>query len=131
MIEIANAVFLKDGRVLLAKRSAHRKNYANTWSFPGGHVETGETLEQALVRETREEIGVTPTGFAKLAEIDDPVAPAEVRYHLFIVQAWDGGMPTLLGEEHTELRWVGLADAGDLPGLALAAYRQIFRDLAR
>ena len=46
-----------DGRVLLAQRTEGRE-LANLWEFPGGKLEPGETPEQALVRELREELGV-------------------------------------------------------------------------
>lgn len=46
-------VVIRDGRVLLARRA--REPLQGQWSIPGGHVEWGETLEQAVVRELREE----------------------------------------------------------------------------
>lgn len=46
-------VVIRDGRVLLARRA--RAPLEGQWSIPGGHVEWGETLEQAVVRELREE----------------------------------------------------------------------------
>ncbi len=53
----AVALIDKDGRVLLSKRPAH-KQLGGLWEFPGGKVEPGETLEEALRREVREETGV-------------------------------------------------------------------------
>ena len=70
--QIVNALFLRDGAVLVAKRSPQRRVHANCWSFPGGHVEPGESLEAALVREAREEIGLTPRRFRELAIIPEP-----------------------------------------------------------
>jgi ADP-ribose pyrophosphatase YjhB (NUDIX family) len=56
---VVGAVLLEqDGAVLLLRRS--RPPRAGTWVFPGGFVELGETVEQAAVRECREEVGVTP-----------------------------------------------------------------------
>ena len=54
------AVALTDamGRVLLAQRPAE-KEHAGLWEFPGGKIEPGESPEAALVRELREELGVT------------------------------------------------------------------------
>ena len=46
-----------DGRVLIAQRP-EGKQLAGLWEFPGGKVETGETPEECLIRELREEIGI-------------------------------------------------------------------------
>src|SRR5437667_5927330 len=55
MTDIVNGLLLRNGAVLLARRSAGRQAYPNRWSFPGGHVEAGESLDDALIRELREE----------------------------------------------------------------------------
>lgn len=53
MRNIVNALFVRDGAVLLARRSPHRSTYAGLWSFPGGHVEPGEMLIEALALEQK------------------------------------------------------------------------------
>ena len=59
--EVVVAVaFDKDGRFLMTSRP-EGKVYAGYWEFPGGKVEAGETLEEALVREMKEELGVQVT----------------------------------------------------------------------
>jgi 8-oxo-dGTP pyrophosphatase MutT (NUDIX family) len=45
-----NALFVRGGKVLLARRRPYRAAYAGLWSFPGGHQEAGETLAEALLR---------------------------------------------------------------------------------
>ncbi|WP_163367739.1 NUDIX domain-containing protein, partial [Klebsiella aerogenes] len=56
--EVAVGVLLRpDGQFLLTSRPAG-KVYAGHWEFPGGKVEAGETVEQALARELREELGI-------------------------------------------------------------------------
>jgi ADP-ribose pyrophosphatase YjhB (NUDIX family) len=128
---IVNALFIRDGMVLLARRSPHRTTYPALWSFPGGHVEQDETLTDALIRELREEVGVVPTSFSFLTTITDPHAPETdpAIYHVYSVMAWDGGEPILLGDEHTELRWFPPTAAIALPDLALEEYRPLFRHL--
>lgn len=129
MTDIVNAVMLREACVLLARRSAARRAYPGLWSFPGGHVEAGESLEQALHRELGEEIGVVPIDCRLLAPIADPHAPGTI-YRLFAVTAWRGE-PTILDDEHSELRWVDLRAASRLGDLALEAYRPMFEELAR
>lgn len=123
---IVNALLLQGGNVLLARRSPERKAYPDLWSFPGGHVEAGETLTEALVRETAEEIGIVPLTYTVLGTIADPNAPAT--YHMFGVTSWKGE-PAILDDEHTELKWFALAEAASLPDLALEAYRPLLRGL--
>ena len=86
---VVNAVFIDNGAVLLARRSAHRAAYPGLWSFPGGHVEPRETLDAALVREVREEVGVVPTAWRRLRTITDPNASDAdpVVYHMYAVDA--------------------------------------------
>ena len=54
---IAAAIILHDGKLLLAQRKV--KEGSLSWQFPAGEVEPGESVEQAAVRETGEEVGLT------------------------------------------------------------------------
>jgi 8-oxo-dGTP diphosphatase len=125
--DIVNAVLVRGGCVLLARRSAARKAYPGLWSFPGGHVEGGESFEQALHRELREEVGIVPADYRPLAPIVDPNV-ATTTYRMYSVTAWYGE-PEILDEEHSELRWFPLNAAASLPDLALEAYRPLFDGL--
>jgi mutator protein MutT len=132
MRDIVNALLIRRGTVLLARRSPHRKAYPDLWSFPGGHVEKGESLAAALRRELREEIGIVPIDYRFVEAItdlntatDDPVS-----YHMYVVTAWQGGEPTILDTEHTELRWFTQAEAISLSDLALPEYRALLGNLA-
>ena len=126
--DFACAVLWRDGKVLLGLRSADKRTYPNCWDVFGGYVEAGETIEQELSRELAEEIGVAPVEFAKLSVIDEPdrARHGDGRYHMYIVTAWDGGEPRMLGEEHVDMRWFTPAEAAALPALALPEYRDVF-----
>ncbi|MHC5231088.1 NUDIX domain-containing protein [Brucella sp. LJL56] len=126
MPDIVNAVFIGPKGILLGRRSPDRRAYPNRWSFPGGHVEAGETFESALQREVNEELGLTLRSFSFLTSIK--VANPAASFHLYTVTAWDGH-PTIRDREHTELRWFTPQEACSLEDLALEEYRPLFRKL--
>ena len=88
--DVAVGVLLQpDGAYLLTSRP-EGKVYAGYWEFPGGKLEAGETVEQALRRELHEELGIT-IGMAepwKTQMVDYP--HALVRLHFCKVRQWDG-----------------------------------------
>ena len=88
-------------------------------------MKPGEALDVALVREVGEEIGVVPTAFRTIGTIADLNASPDdpVIYYLYVVEAWTGGEPVALGDEHAEQRWFEPEAAIKLPDLAPAEYR--------
>ena len=130
-IDIAGGLLCCQGRLLLGKRSGHRRAYPGVWDVPGGHVEVGETAEQTLVRELREEIGVTPTQWREVAVLLAPAMGDEddhvLRLHLFLVTGWCGEPRNLLPDEHEALAWFTLQDITRLR-LAHADYPRLFAE---
>ena len=118
------AILLKDGALLLGRRAPHR-SYPDCWDLIGGHVEPGETIEHAMIREVEEEIGVTPRQFGKLTSL----AADDIELHIYRVDAWTNGNPVLHGDEHVELQWFTVEKACALRNLATAEYIRIFREL--
>ena len=124
---VAGGLIVRAGRVLLGRRAPHRRICPDTWDMIGGHLEPGETLEQVLVRELREEIDVAPTVFSPVGMIDFTEEAGEaVHFHIFRVDAFTGA-PRLANPEHTALRWFSWAEALALPDLASGRYRPIFK----
>ena len=86
-IAFAVAVFVRDGRALLGHRHRDRRWYADCWDLVGGHVEPGETPEEAVRRECREEIGVEIEEFRPLPmAVSDP----NLDMSAFLVTQWQG-----------------------------------------
>ena len=96
--EVAVGVMLQpDGAFLLTSRP-EGKVYAGYWEFPGGKLETSETVEEALRRELHEELGIT-IGAAELWKtqlVDYP--HALVRLHFCKVRQWDGALQMREGQ---------------------------------
>jgi 8-oxo-dGTP diphosphatase len=115
----------------MVKRAPHKVWYPDHWDLVGGHVEPGESVEEALVREAQEEVGLTPVRFRWIAELSEPAGNdgADTRYHVYAVTEWDGGKPTLLGDEHTAMQWITIDNAVALDGIAHPQYPTIFREL--
>ena len=100
-----------DGRVLLAQRP-EGKSMAGLWEFPGGKVDPGETPEQALVRELKEELGID-TRSSCLA----PIAFASHSYDdfhllmpLFVCRIWEGKITAMEGQEFAWVRPMRMRD---------------------
>ena len=89
-VDVAVGVLIdRDGRFLLTSRP-EGKVYAGYWEFPGGKLEAGETVEQALRRELHEELGIT-IGDAQPWQIELVDYPhARVRLHFCKVYDWVG-----------------------------------------
>lgn len=130
-IDIAAGLLCYQDRLLLGKRSARRAAYPGVWDLPGGHVEAGETAEQALVRELREELGVMPIAWREWAVLRAPAMGHEtaslLRVHLFLVTQWHGEPRNLLPDEHDAVAWFTGDDAAKLT-LAHAEYPMLFRE---
>lgn len=93
-----------DGRVLMSQRPAG-KSHAGKWEFPGGKMETGETAEDTIIRELREELGIEPCksclqpfSFASFAYED-----FNLLMPLFLCRQWDGLVRPIEGQT---VRWV-------------------------
>jgi 8-oxo-dGTP diphosphatase len=113
--EVAVGILIDgQGRYLLTSRPAG-KAYAGYWEFPGGKLEAGESVEQALRRELQEEIGVT-IGEAPVwrdSMVDYPHALVHLQFCK--VTAWSGELHMREGQSH---RWERLPVACEpvLPG---------------
>lgn len=93
-----------DGRVLLARRP-QGKSMAGLWEFPGGKLAAGETPEEALIRELKEEldIDVTRSCLAPIAFASHAYQDVHLLMPLFACRVWKGMARPIEGQE---LKWV-------------------------
>ncbi len=109
------AVIVKGDKVLLVRRG--REPLLGQWSLPGGAVELGESLEQAIVREVKEETGlaIAPVKILKVFDRIERDSAGEVRFHYVLVDFLCTQNLTMSEDELlaasdvSELRWVPVA----------------------
>ena len=103
-IDVAVGILMKpNGDVLLGSRP-EGKPYAGYWEFPGGKVEAGEAVLDALKRAFAEEIGVRIISAEPWCGVEHVYPHAHVRLHFFISREWQGEPHALEGQQ---LAWQG------------------------
>jgi 8-oxo-dGTP diphosphatase len=115
-------VAIVDRRLLMIRRG--HGPAAGSWSVPGGRVQLGETLHEAVVREVAEETGLTVVVDSFLGWVERLDVDADEPSHFvildFTVAPLDPDAPLSAGDDAAEAAWVALADLGDyrlVPGL--------------
>ena len=115
-----SAAIVRDSKILVVRRA--RAPAHGLYSLPGGVVEIGETLTEAVTREVREETGMTiePVALAGFREAIVRDADSRVERHFIILcfaARWRAGEP-VLNEELDEARWIDPAELAQLPTTA-------------
>ena len=105
------ALIWRGDRFLACQRPAHKAR-GLLWEFVGGKVEPGETKEEALVRECREELGVTVRVGEVFTELTHVYPDLTVRLTLFHAAIPEGEPQKL---EHNDLRWITVGEMDDYP----------------
>jgi len=106
MLKVAAAILTLNGKVLIAKRKPDDK-LANKWEFPGGKIEAGESPEECLRREMREEFKVDVSVGRFFGESRYHYEHADIHLMAYLAR-WEKG--ELEPTSHSEYRWVRIDD---------------------
>ena len=104
-INVVAAVIVRDGRILATCRGYG--DMKGGWEFPGGKVEAGESREEALVREIREELDVTVDPFEHLCTVEYDYPAFHLSMACFLSRITSGELHL---NEHQDARWLGPAE---------------------
>jgi 8-oxo-dGTP diphosphatase len=109
----ACALIDPDGRVLIAQRP-QGKSMAGLWEFPGGKVEPGEQPEQCLIRELKEELGITVKEecLAPLTFASHSYPDFHLLMPLYVCRRWEG---IVTAQEQQALKWVRPGELKNYP----------------
>jgi 8-oxo-dGTP diphosphatase len=113
VLVVAAALIDADGRVLICQRPAG-KQLAGMWEFPGGKVEAGETPEECIIRELKEEQGIDVKAacLAPFVFASHSYDSFHLLLPLFLLRRWDG---VVTANEHEALAWVKPQQLADYP----------------
>jgi len=123
------AIIIKDGKYLITKRSPNKKRFPGMWTVPGGRLEASDyqalpkdtefywynVLERVLVREVKEEVGITIKNveyLTSLATVHKDGSPSIV---VSCIADYDGGGVVLQKEEADDYKWVTTEEAKEYP----------------
>ncbi len=102
MVEVVAALIWKDDKFMICQRPANKAR-AFLWEFVGGKVELGETKEQALIRECREELAITLSVEDVFMDVTHEYPDIIVHLTLFNATILEGEPQKL---EHNDIRWI-------------------------
>ena len=127
-IQVVAAALFWQGKVLCVQRAEHEREYVSLkWEFPGGKVDIGESTEEALVREIREELSVGIKVSEFLMTVEHTYPDFHLTMHVFKC-VLDQGEITL--NEHVALKWLSLDEldqldwaAADIPVVKFLMHR--------
>lgn len=109
MTEVVAALIWDHDRFMICRRPADKAR-ALLWEFVGGKVENGETRQQALIRECREELAITVEVGDEFMEVTHRYPDITIHLTLFHCKIAEGE-PQLL--EHVDLRWITVSQIAD------------------
>lgn len=104
--DVVAALIWENNKFMICQRPAH-KTRGLLWEFVGGKTEDGETKEEALVRECREELGVTVRPLDVYMELTHEYPDLTVNLTLFNAEIAEG-IPKKL--EHNDIRWITVSE---------------------
>lgn len=109
MIEVVAALVCENGKILICQRPQN-KACPLLWEFVGGKVEKGETKEQALIRECKEELDITLTVGDIFTEVTHTYPDITVHITLFYATIAEG-KPKMI--EHNDMKWIQISEIDD------------------
>lgn len=119
MTEVVAGILEQDGRILICRRRSDQA-HSLKWEFPGGKIEAGETPQQALIRELREELGIESEPAREITRYEFAYPGKEPILLIFLrVPAWTGEVEdrifdTILWESRENLKDYDFLE-GDAP----------------
>lgn len=99
-------IYNERGEVLFTKRSSTRKLLPGVWALPSGHIESGENLKGAAIREAGEELNIQVTDVNLVETINEPSGDNALVYLVNIPKEAYNGTPSINNDEFESISWM-------------------------
>ena len=103
VIEVVAAIIKKEDKIFITRRSYGE--FTDMWEFPGGKIELGETREEALIREIKEELELDINNLEYLTTVEYDYPNFHLTMHCFICEICGGKLNL---NAHNDAKWVSL-----------------------
>lgn len=107
---ISIAIVKNEQEQFLITRRQKGQHLAGKWEFPGGKVENNESIEAAMIRELKEEVGLTAIDYQAFDSLEFQYGQLELSLNFYFVNHYAGEAKGLEGQE---LKWVSLVELND------------------
>lgn len=119
-LQVVAAVIIHNSKILCTQRGQNKYDYISfKWEFPGGKIENGESEQQALAREIKEELHLDIFDLNKLISIDHKYPDFEITMHAYVAKSVN---MDLYLDEHFDFKWLSIDElykldwaAADIP----------------
>jgi 8-oxo-dGTP diphosphatase len=105
VIHVAVGVIINAEQQILIALRPEESHQGGLWEFPGGKVESGETVQQALFRELKEELGIKTSAYKPLMNIHHDYGDKRVLLDVWWVKSFTG---EAVGQEGQDIKWVDI-----------------------
>ncbi len=110
-IQVAVGIVFNDQKQVLVGQRVVKDQYFAKWEFPGGKIEQGESVEQALKREFKEEVGIELSDSLPFMELCHDYPDRRVKLYVHTATSFTGEVAALEGQA---LRWVSINELSEL-----------------
>ena len=102
-IDVTAGIIWKDGNFLITQRKSDDPTIPSLWEFPGGKIEEGETAEECLARELKEELDIEVTVKEQVFVNEHEYPTKIIRLHFYDVDLVGGNMKL---NDHDDAKWI-------------------------
>lgn len=109
VVHVAAGIIVRDQQVFISKRSSEQ-HQGDKWEFPGGKVESGESVLEALTRELKEEVNLDVVNAQAFHQLEFDYGDKIVQLDFYLVDKFDGVGKGLEGQQTA---WVNISELAD------------------